>query len=367
MCSLRVCLVAILLVSAGCLSDPGVGISNDGEPVREPVVVPVQQDRSGDGSLPDGRLTDRRPEDSRLNSPPSTNPWGADPVVVAVETPPESDGEYTDAVAEAVAYWNRNGDRFGKYDTRFVLRPNDTDPNVVVRFDSTVVCNDKEVWLGCAPVLDGTTADDAPTVVQINAEYDSDVIGRTVKHEFGHLLGIRHGEDPMPLMEPVRDVESPELPGVGERENPWRGRVIEVYVDYGAMDDERRADTRAQIQRALSYYNDGAEGAVPANLTFIETDVRAEAEITVEFLDNPWCREGAGSCAETRGIDMDDDATVEYHTSTKVAISNVRTDAVGWHLGYWLGEAMGADDRTELPPPFRSNANRTGQWWETDR
>lgn len=363
---LRVCLLAVLLVSAGCLSDPGVSAADEDDTVREPVVVPIQQDRADGDAIPDRSADDRGGDETRVLSSLASNPWGSDPVVVAVDAPPENESEYVDTVADAVTYWNRNADRFGEYDARFVLRPNATDPDVVVTFDSTVVCNGKEAWLGCAPVLDGHSTAEAPTTVQINSRYDPDVINRTVKHEFGHLLGIRHGEEPMPLMESSQNVSSPELRSVDNRENPWRGRVIEVYVDYGGMSEERKIETRAQIRRALTYYNDGAEGSVPENLTFIETDERAEAEITVEFQDNPWCREGAGSCAETRGIDMDGDATIEYHTSTRVAISNVRTDAVGWHLGYWLGEAMGAENREDLAPPFRSDANRTAEWWETD-
>jgi len=359
---LAVCIVAVLLLTAGCLSDPGVGVPGGEDPVRQPGVGPVQGEPEGSGSLP----SDNNGSDERALSDESLNPWDAEDVVVAVDTGSSADRDYVQAVSNAVAYWNRNANRYGQYAPRFVVRPDAKDPDVVVRFGPTVVCNGETGWLGCAPVLNATDDTDSPTVVQINTRYDDDTINRTVKHEFGHLLGIRHGEEPMPLMEPAQKTQALTQPNVTERENPWQDDRIEVYVDYGDMSRQRRAATRSQIGYALTYYDEGAEGSVSENVTFVETDAPGEAEIYILFMDDPWCRNGAGSCGDTVGVDADGDESVEYHTETRIAISNVQTDAVGWHVGYWIGDAMGASSRSELPPAFRRGANRTGEWWETD-
>jgi len=367
MSRLGVCVVAALLLSAGCLTDPGVGAPEPGGVPQAPGDGPVPADPSGvapgegaPGSLDNGSDVPRSLESVAVN------PWNAEEVVVAIDAPPSDSGEYRDAVAAAVDYWNRNDVRYGTYSVNFVLEPDATRPHVLVDFTSTVICHGEAGWLGCSPVLNASSDPGEPTTVQINTEYRPETVQRTVKHEFGHLLGIRHGEAPMPLMGELQNVDLEPQENVSNRRNPWQTDRIEVYVEYGDVTDDREAAIREQVQHALSYYNAGAEGTVPRDVAFVETDSRDDAEIVVQFFDDPWCRDGPGSCGETRGIDADEDDTVEYHSKSWIAVSDVRTEAVGWHVGYWIGASMGADDRGEMPPAFQQGANRTGTWWETD-
>ena len=48
-----------------------------------------------------------------------------------------------------------------------------------------------------------------------------------------------------------------------------------------------------------------------------------------------------------------------------VTVDDLDTDAVGWHVGYWLAYAFGAEADADKPPPFRdaSYRERRGEWW----
>jgi len=350
-------LVAVLLLSAGCVADPGVGIAGERDPTAGPNV-----DSSPTGT--DGDAEDREAGPQRVSSLPE-NPWGVETVTVGIEAPEpgENVSDYRAFVADSVEYWNTNGHRYGEYQATFELDADAEDPDVVVRFTSTVRCRGEPGWIGCAPLLDDTTVVDGRTTVLINSEYDEATIGRTVKHEFGHLLGIRHGEAPMPLME-TNDSTAVRVESNAEnRSNPWREDVIEVYVATDGLTEQRATVVGRQVGQALAYYDRGAEGVVPEHVTFRRTDSRSDAEVVVLFREESRCREGAGSCAEIDGVDTDGDGAVEYYSGSTIVLSNVAGEAVGWHVGYWMGEAMGASSREELPPPFRTGTNRTGDWW----
>jgi len=349
--------VVVLLLSAGCVADPGLSVTGEADTVRNPgpESVGVDTESDDDGAVP--RQVSSLPE----------NPWGVETVTVGIETaePGVNESDYRSAVAESVDYWNERAHRYGEYDAAFELDADAERPDVVVRFTSTVRCQGEPGWIGCAPLLDATSVAEPPTTVLINSEYDDATVERTVKHEFGHLLGIRHGEAPMPLMEANADagvnVDSSTLSGA----NPWREDIVEVYVATDELSEERAVAVRRQVDAAVAYYDAGAEGTVPENVTFRRTDSRSDAEVVVLFQDDPWCREGSGSCARVNGVDADQDGTVEYYSGSTIVLSNVGTDAVGWHVGYWLGEAMGASSREELSPVFQSGENRTGDWWNT--
>lgn len=352
--------LAVLLLSAGCVADPGVSIAGEADPVRNPGVEPIEFDPYGDS-------TDENGSGPRTVSSIPENPWGTERVTVGIEAPePEANAsDYRAIVADSVEYWNANDHRYGEYEATFELDANATEPDVVVRFTSTVRCRGEPGWIGCAPVLDGTSAVEERTTVLINSEYDDATVQRTVKHEFGHLLGIQHGEAPMPLMETNDSTGVRVETNAERRSNPWREDVIEVYVETDGVGERRATAVRQQVGQAVAYYDRGAEGAVPENVTFRRTDTRADAEVVVLFQDDPRCRDGPGSCAEINGVDTDRDGAVEYYSGSTIVLSRVNAEAVGWHVGYWMGEAMGASSREELPPAFRSGAKRTGDWWNT--
>jgi hypothetical protein len=68
----------------------------------------------------------------------------------------------------------------------------------------------------------------------------------------------------------------------------------------------------------------------------------------------------------SRGPDPDGDGASERYSQFTVTVVGVGTDAVGWHVGYWLAAAFGLEDDAEKPPPFRdaSYQERRSEWWE---
>ncbi|MGM0591386.1 MAG: matrixin, partial [Halobacteriota archaeon] len=91
-----------------------------------------------------------------------------------------------------------------------------------------------------------------------------------------------------------------------------------------------------------------------------------DAEIHVTFTDTSPCGPRAVSCGSTRGPDFDGDGAVEQYTRASVVLVDTDTRAVGWHVGYWLAYAFGAEDDADKPPPFRtaSRDDQRSRWWE---
>lgn len=290
-------------------------------------------------------------------------PWGTGPVVVAVEAGAAGNRSVRPLVARAVDYWNRNAPRYGDYAAQFRLTKNASEADVVVRFREEVPCQGETGWLGCAPVYDATSDAAAPSYVDVRAGYTDESTVTTLKHEFGHLLGLTHGEAPRPVMNASHDAVRLPAPNVSERANPWPDRNVTVYVDDEGEPEPRQDAIATQVARTLDYYESGANGTTPPNVSFETVENRSEADVVVSFPSDPTCRTGAGSCGRTYGRDVDADGRLEHYTRSRIEISGVPTDAVGWHLGYWLGSALGATDRSELPPPFRTDENRRGAWW----
>jgi hypothetical protein len=363
-------LVGVIVLSAGCISNPVGHIADAAD--QQPQVHPIEAPEAGpEPSRPEaadavraGNETGVAEESGSVRELPE-NPWKKDTVVVGVRA---SDGgpPRSGVVREAVAYWEERDGTYGHYLVDFAVQPNATDPDVVVEFTDTVTCQGETGWLGCAPVLRASSNVSGTQVVQIDAGYTNESTLRTLKHEFGHLLGIKHGEAPMPLMSPTQVSVTLPRTDVTNRENPWSETVVEIYVEYDSVPASEREAVERQIGRTVDYYNDGAEGTVPEDVTFLETQDRAEAEVIVTFPDTLWCENGgSGSCGQNWGYDTDDDGALEYYSDTYVGISGVATDAVGWHVGYWIGHTLtNGDADAGMPPAFNGNRTRTGDWWE---
>lgn len=368
--------VVVVLLCCGGVVTPQVASQSPGVPTadadtprqdaNERFVRYLQADSIG-GPSPVATDVPLRPGDETERgesaSLQATTPWGTGPVVVAVNDSAAGNRSVVPLVEAAVDYWNRNSLQYGEYGAQFRVVPNASEPDVVVRFREVVPCQGETGWLGCAPVYNATSDAAAPSYVDVRTGYTNDSTTQTLKHEFGHLLGLTHGDDPSPLMNASHDAVRLPAPNVSQRSNPWPDDTVTVYVDYGDEPGDRRETIAAQVDRTLDYYEGGADGHVPANVTFVRVETASEADVVVSFPADPTCRNGAGSCGRTFGRDVDADGRLEHYTKSQIEISGVQPDAVGWHLGYWLGSALGATDRSELPPPFRSDDNRQGAWW----
>lgn len=367
--SLAALALAALLLLAGCGGPLG---GPDGAPTTNSSATPGSPSTAGADSPPDASGTETpasaapRTGTGTAAPPPSTggpSPWGEDPLVVAVE------GERSDArdeaalVREATAYWERNAERYAGYPVSFRVRPNASTPDVVVRFVSDVPdCGGAEEAAGCAPYVTDPESVDRPVPVFVRAGLSGDSTVRVLKHEFGHVLGLDHGDAPRGLMRPRSTLYTTPQPNATDRAFPWNDSTFTVYLDDRGV--ERPETVRSQVDHALGYYEDGAPG-MPNNLTFRYVDDPARADVVIRFRDRASCQDGSGSCAAARGPDPDGDGAIETYGRLTITLVDVDPEAVGWHVGNWLAYGLGAEAERERPPPFRDAdyEERRGRWW----
>lgn len=273
------------------------------------------------------------------------------------------------ALENSIAYWNDNIDEYSSFEGRFVFRPNASDPDILVIYERQVVCSGNETAIGCAPIYRGDdTVTNQPSTIKIESGYIKSNTTQTIKHEFGHVLGIEHNTEPMPLMAPSADVTHQSIQDAHDRSNPWYTRNLSIYIEYnkGWYDNEKER-YKKELQHAVDYYDEGAKGHVPTNISFAWTRNRSEAEILFRFPNDPPCGEPGEdvSCFSQFGHDLDTDPAHEYHVNATISITDIPEDRVAWHAGYWLGFAMGSANVSDLPPPFdEPQDDPHEEWWK---
>ncbi|MFB6156725.1 MAG: matrixin [Haloferacaceae archaeon] len=294
-------------------------------------------------------------------TPRTGNPWGSDPVVVAVR--PADNATYVETVRSATDYWERVDERYLGFVVEYEVRPDAAAPDLVVSFvDEVPDCGGMTDAAGCAPLVRGSV-DDRPAVAYVRTGFADASRLLVTKHELGHTLGLGHDDAPGDVMAARSVLYTRPRPNATERAFPWADAEFVVSVDASGAADP--AGAREQVGHALDYYEGGAEGT-PDNVTFVRTtETTASPEIVVT-VGNDGC-EGSGSCIRTQGTDPDGDGAIEEYKRLEIAVDGVDTAAVGWHVGYWLAHGFGAEADAEKPPPFRSATyeERRSAWWRT--
>jgi hypothetical protein len=249
-----------------------------------------------------------------------------------------------------------------------LARPYEADfPDVRVRFvDRIDTCgyNIAPYFLGCAPYPDSIetyeTADVRIAFGNENGQYTNRTIQRTLKHEFGHLHGVEHDQEPQPLMnETGIEVLRPQ-PNATEQAIPWENDTIQIYIDEESFADSINDDIDDQVSNTLAWFNNG-KGKTPDNLTVERTQNRSEAEIVVTSGN---VREGYASTTENfYGRDVDEDGSYEYYTYFEIIIDpEVESDRFGWNVGYWIDTVVNPDENSE---PFEDpDGGDRRDWWE---
>ncbi|WP_135533962.1 matrixin family metalloprotease [Halostella pelagica] len=323
----RACLVALLVVVAGC----SVGL-DDVSDAADPM--------TGSGS-----------------------PWDDDELVVAIDSG-GGDREYRPLVREALSYWEGEGGQYAAYEAAFVLDPNATDPDVVVTFvDDVDECGDVDDAAGCAPRLSSDSRVDPPVAVEVEANLSDESTVIVTKHEFGHVLGLSHDDDPQSIMAHSTDLTTEPQPNATERALPWQNESLSVAVDVSNASNPSGAQD--QVRHALDYYGDSADGTVPENVSFRIVENRSAADVVITYVETLPCQGDVGSCASRSGVDPDGDGAAERYDSLEITVAGVDTAAVGWHVGYWLGYGFGHTSEYDWAQPFRDAdaEDRWSEWW----
>lgn len=294
------------------------------------------------------------------------NPWRESELTVAIDASVDPDREYAPLVRKALDYWEENGHRYAGYPIRYEVVPNATNPDMIVRFvDSVEECGTEEHTAGCAPVLTSPMQVDRPVEVRVMTSFSDPSTVQVLKHEFGHTLGLTHDDEPQSVMAARSQLTTPPQPNATDRALPWADPELTVYVDESGIDSHDRDEVFRQIRAALDYYDRGAEGTVPENVSFVLIDDATAADVTISFIERSSCTTGSGSCGSVSGSDPDGDGALETYTHLRISLVDVDVDATAWHVGYWIGFGLGFEDESEYPPPFidASYEDRRSEWW----
>ncbi|AZH24316.1 zinc metalloprotease [Haloplanus aerogenes] len=362
--AVRTLVLACLLVLAGCTTplDPSTAAST-------PTATPVPADAPGGTATPTPTQSRSPTTTATSTATPATatpgeNPWGTEPIVVAIENEGGRDRDFAALVREATRFWEKNDGQYLGFPVRYEVRPDAANPDLVVTFTPEIPdCGNVTDAVGCAPLLTDARQIDRPETVWVKTGLSDDSTALVTEHELGHTLGLTHADPPREVMRARSVLYTEPQPNATERAFPWPDGDFTVRVD--AEDARDPAGAQSQVDHALTYYEDDPPG-MPTNLTFERVGAETDAEIRIRFGPTPDCQASSGSCISTYGVDPDGDGAIETYTRVEITLVDLDTDAVGWHVGYWLAHAFGAEADGEKPPPFRdaSGRERRSEWWK---
>lgn len=338
----RMAILALLalVVMAGCFTS--LGTDDDTSPSETPGV---------------NNTTD-------VDSAP-TNPWGKETLTVSVDQPSDSWRNITPLVAETIAYWEPRDEDYGSYQIDFDLRPNASEPDVRVRYVEDITeCGspNRDGGAGFAPVITNATPPEPPETICVRQGYTDDSTHHILKHEFGHLLGIGHGQPPEQLMSTDYEYVQIPRPGSAVRSMAPTGESVTIYADRSEIFARRDYVAQRQLEHVIEYFErkPGLVGESTLNITMAADEEQADVVLTFPS-QSPCNNDLSGSCAVL-------ETGVDGTSRLRAHITTTHEDTYGWHAGFWLAIALGAATHEELPAPFRNATidDRHSNWWEGD-
>ena len=347
--TVRSLVLVCLVVLAGCTTPL--------DPTAESTATPTASADATATAMPTAHTSSARP----TSAIPGANPWGSDPVVIAIRNEGGRDRDFASLVRNAASFWEETDDQYLGFPVEYEVRPDAENPDLIVAFaDRVPDCGDVADAVGCAPLVTDSRQIDRPETVWVKTGLSDGSTVLVTEHELGHTLGLGHDDAPHEVMQAASVLYTESQPNATERAFPWDDANFTVRVDAANASDP--AGAQRQVDHALGYYEDDPPG-MPDNLSFERTD--GDAEIRIRFGATPTCRAASGSCISTYGTDPDGDGAIETYTRVEVTLVELDTEAVGWHVGYWLAHAFGAEPDGEKPPPFRdaSGRERRSAWW----
>lgn len=340
--SWKVIVTAILVLLSGC-----VGVASNDTP----------------DNITSTKVTDKKTTDTKTNSnddtpssglnissdqktqdtlEPPDNPFEQSNVTVAITGSPD----YMNATREvrsALDYWESGeGNKYSDYDVNFILEPNASDARVTVEFKESIYC-DYTITAdnaGCASVLNNDTTADQTENVEIMSGYSNNSTQQILRHEFGHLYGLEHGEEPMPLMSEEMSLTRQNRPNASERRNGWESfddftvrYQLTIATNTSTIPDFRQDDVDEQVGEVIDYFNNDPNSKIPPSLTLTRSSTSTEADIEVRIGDT-----GDPDIASTQsvyGYDLDTDDAIEQYSKIVITIDpDVPTEHFGYHIAY---------------------------------
>lgn len=345
--------LVLIIILAGCSNAPAAS---------SPTGSPTPEQTSTEEPWPTVTFSSTPTPD-----PYPSNHWDEEELVIAVSTNVTTDRDYVSMVREASEYWANHSERYAEYPMSFVVDPNASNPDVIVHITKNKTrCGTEhgEFVMGCASKISQANSPDRPEIVEIKVGYSTNTTVDTIKHEFGHLLGIGHGEEPLPVMNASATSRYYSRLNITERGYPWRERNLTVAIDEESLRDQPMEfdKTVSQIRHAVQYFRAGKSGIKPDNVSLQLTNNTSAADILITFNDG---LEQDGSIGQGYGYSNDTDESLEYRSTYVIKITGLDEKAVGWHVGLWLSYALGVDNQAGLPDPFTnaSYSERRGKWW----
>lgn len=169
-----------------------------GDETTSEFTVPADEYFSGEYTLTISTDDDERTETVQVDNP---NPYGKDTLVVALEQRTPARHDMQGIVTDAISYWEENAEQYAGYPITYEYRPNATDPDVeIIVVEQIQECGEHsgDEIVGCAPYV----TDHAPetATIRIVDGYRKEWMTTTLKHEFGHTLGLDHQSEPLHIM-----------------------------------------------------------------------------------------------------------------------------------------------------------------------